>query len=196
VVRNDKNCDESASFVTPFGSGRGQTGRNYRDMAFIIRRAEPSDWEAYRSIRLRSLREEPAAFASQYETEAGFEPDRWRERLTAGAAYLAFDDDHGLVGTAAGLQIGDGITLVVGMYVAPHARGQGCAHQLLDAIADMAARRQDERLILEVSESNARAVRSYRCYGFKETGRRRAMHRDPTVTEIEFAYVLAGRDAD
>ena len=44
-------------------------------MTFVIRPAEPSDWEAVRDIRLRSLREEPDAYASEYQTEARFEPD-------------------------------------------------------------------------------------------------------------------------
>src|SRR5215213_3591873 len=83
-------------------------------MAFMIRRAEPSDWEAYREIRLRSLREEPAAYASQYETEEAFVPQLWRERLATGSTFLAFDDDHALVGTATGLQMADGDTLVAG----------------------------------------------------------------------------------
>jgi GNAT superfamily N-acetyltransferase len=162
-------------------------------MAFMIRRAEPADWEACRAIRLRALREEPAAYASQYEMEAQFEPDVWRERLANGATFLAFNGDHLLVGIATGLRIADGDTLVVGMYVAPEARGQGCAHVLLDAVAELANQRRDRRLVLEVSESNLRAARSYRSYGFIETGGRRAMDRDPTIIEIELAYPLPDR---
>jgi ribosomal protein S18 acetylase RimI-like enzyme len=99
-------------------------------------------------------------------------------------------DDQVLVGTATGMRTGDGDTLVVGMYVAPEARGQGCAQLLLDAIADLASQRQDRRLVLEVSESNLRAASCYRSYGFVETGRRRAMERDPTIIEIELRYLL------
>ena len=53
-------------------------------------------------------------------------------------------------------------------------------------------RRQGKRLVLEVAESNIRAARSYRSYGFVETGQRRTLDRDPSITEIEFAYPLAG----
>jgi ribosomal protein S18 acetylase RimI-like enzyme len=77
------------------------------------------------------------------------------------------------------------------MYVAPQARGQHWAHHLLDAIADVAVRRQDQRLVLEVNESNVRAGRCYRSYGFVETGRRRTMDRDPAITEIELGYSLS-----
>jgi ribosomal protein S18 acetylase RimI-like enzyme len=156
----------------------------------MIRPAGPSDWEAVRDIRLRSLGEEPDAYASEYQTEARFEPDLWKQRLATASSYLAFDDHRALVGIATGLDTGDGDTYVVGMYVAPEARGSGCAHQLLDAIAGVAARRQGKRLVLEVAESNIRATRSYRSYGFVATGRRRSLERDPSINEIEFAYPL------
>jgi ribosomal protein S18 acetylase RimI-like enzyme len=156
----------------------------------MIRAAGPSDWEAVRDIRLRSLREEPDAYASDYQTEARFEPALWKQRLATASSYLAFDDDHALVGIAIGLDAGDGDMYVVGMYVTPDARGSGCAHLLLDAIADLATRRHRKRLVLEAAESNIRATRSYRSYGFVETGRRRTLDRDPSITEIEFAYPL------
>lgn len=160
------------------------------EMSFTIVHAEPSDWETYRAIRLRSLREEPAAYASQYEIERHYRADLWKQWMANGGTFLAFDDDQVLVGTATGMRAGDADTLVVGMYVAPEARGQGCAQLLLDAIADLATQRQDGRLVLEVSESNLRAASCYRSYGFVETGRRRAMERDPTIIEIELGYLL------
>jgi ribosomal protein S18 acetylase RimI-like enzyme len=156
----------------------------------MIRLAHQSDWEAVRDIRLRSLREEPDAYASDYETEARFEPAKWKQRIETASSYLAFNDDDDLVGIATGVETGDGDTLVVGMYVAPEERGFGCAHQLLDAISDLAVRREGRRLLLEVAESNIRAARAYRSYGFVETGRRRTLERDPSITEIELVYPL------
>jgi ribosomal protein S18 acetylase RimI-like enzyme len=161
-------------------------------MTLMIRPAEPPDWEAVRDIRLRSLREEPDAYASEYQTEARLEPEVWKQRLATASTCLAFDDDHALVGIATGLDTGNGDTYVVGMYVAPEARGSGCAHQLLHAIAELALRRQGKRLVLEVAESNIRAARFYRSYGFVETGQRRALDRDPSITEIELEYPLEG----
>ena len=160
------------------------------DMSFMIIRAGLEDWEAVRDIRLRSLREEPDAYASDYETEARFEPDKWKQRIATASSYLALNDDHDLVGIATGLETGDGDTYVVGMYVAPEARRMGCAHQLLDAIADLSVRHQGKRLVLEVAESNIRAARAYRSYGFVETGERRTLERDPKITEIELEYLL------
>jgi hypothetical protein len=56
----------------------------------MIRHAEPSGWETYRAIRLRSLREEPDTYAADYETEAGYQPQLWHERLATAFTYLAF----------------------------------------------------------------------------------------------------------
>lgn len=178
-----------------FRQERDQSGGHYWAMTFMIIRAEPEDWEAYRAIRLRSLREEAHAYAADYQTEARYQPDLWRQRLATAFSYLAFDDDHDLVGTATGLWTRDGDMHIVAMYVAPVARGLGCAHQLLDVIADLAIRRRGKRLVLEVAESNVRASRCYHSYGFLETGRRRKMDRDPSITEIELEYPLPAEQA-
>jgi ribosomal protein S18 acetylase RimI-like enzyme len=47
-----------------------------------------------------------------------------------------------------------------------------------------------DRLVLEVTDSNISAARSYRAYGFVETGRQRPMERDSSTVQIEFAYPL------
>jgi ribosomal protein S18 acetylase RimI-like enzyme len=159
-------------------------------MAFMIERAEPEDWETYRAIRLRSLREEPAAYAADYETEVRYPTDLWTERLATAFTYLAFTDDHELVGTATGLWTRDGDMHVVAMYVDPQARGLRCAHRLLDAIAAVAIQRHANRLVLQVADSNIGAARSYRAYGFVETGQQRPMDRDSSIIEIELAYAL------
>jgi len=161
-------------------------------MTFRITRATLEDWEACRAIRLRSLREEPDAYSSEYETEASYPRDLWQERLATAWTFLVSNDDHDLLGIATGVWTRDGDTHVVGMYVAPQARGRRCAHQLLDAIADLALRRDGKRLVLDVADSSISAAHSYRAYGFIDTGRRRPMERDPSITQIELAYPLRG----
>jgi ribosomal protein S18 acetylase RimI-like enzyme len=159
-------------------------------MGFMIKRAERADWETYRAIRLRSLRDEPEAYAADYETEALYPTDLWMERLANAFSYLTFTDDHDLVGTATGAWTRDGDMHVVAMYVDPQRRGRRCAHRLLDAIADLAIQRQAKRLVLEVADSNISAARSYHAYGFAETGRQRPMDRDSSIVQIEFAHPL------
>jgi GNAT superfamily N-acetyltransferase len=159
-------------------------------MEFRIRTGTPDDWPAYRDIRLRMLQEAPDAYGSSYAVEAGFSESKWRERVTNPMLFLALDSNEELVGTATGLADPNGTVEVVAMYVAPKARGQGCAGQLLDAVAAAARERGAQRLALRVTAGNQPATRSYLRYGFLPTGRAWPMGRKPELTEVELALTL------
>ena len=47
-----------------------------------IRRVGPEGWEVVRDLRLRALRDAPAAFESTYEGEQGRSEEEWRAWLT------------------------------------------------------------------------------------------------------------------
>ena len=95
-----------------------------------------------------------------------------------------------VVGTATGLAAQNGTVQVVAMYVEPGARGQGCAGQLLDAVAAAARERGAHRLALRVTAGNQAASRCYTRYGFVPTGRSWPMERRPELTEVELALSL------
>ena len=44
---------------------------------------EPADWETWRDLRLRALRDSPSAFGSTYDREATYDKALWRDRLSA-----------------------------------------------------------------------------------------------------------------
>ena len=164
------------------------------NMEFKIIRAEPHDWRTFAELRLHYLRAEPAAYGSDYAREVGYGAELWQERLAANWSFLAYPADapNGApIGTATGLWLGDGDTLVVAMYVAPGSRRAGCAHRLLDRIAQVARDRGGRRLLLDVTDLESAAGRCYARYGFSETGMRRPMDRDPTLTEIRLAFDLS-----
>ncbi len=163
-------------------------------MEFKIIRAEPQDWQTFVELRLHYLRTEPAAYGSTYAREVGFGAELWQERLAANWSFLAYpadDPDAAPAGTATGLWLGDGDVLVVAMYVAPAHRRAGCAHRLLDRIAQVARDQGGRRLLLDVTDLESAAGRCYTRYGFNETGSRRPMDRDPTLTEIRLAFDLS-----
>jgi GNAT superfamily N-acetyltransferase len=154
--------------------------------------AQPSDWATYRELRLRSLRESPDAYGSTYAFEADFSAELWQQRLAGATTFLAaLDGDRGApIGTATGLgRDGDDVP-VVGMYVVPDRRGSGCAHRLLDAVADLAREQAARRLVLCVTDLSGPAGRCYRRYGFVPTGNRHPMARDQDLVEVELAYPL------
>ena len=39
------------------------------------------EWEAYRALRLRALKEEPQAFAASYAEQVQYPPEQWQMRL-------------------------------------------------------------------------------------------------------------------
>ena len=159
-------------------------------MAFDIHSGTPGDWQVYRDIRLRMLRATPDAYASSYAVEAAFPESRWRQRLDNPMLFLASDQRGEVVGTATGVPRPDGTVEVVAMYVAPEARGQGCASQLLDAVAAGARKGGARRLTLLVTAGNHAANRCYTRYGFRPTGRAGPMGRKPELTEVELAMSL------
>lgn len=159
-------------------------------MTFAIRSGAPDDWQVYRNIRLRMLAETPDAYASSYAVEAASPESRWRQRLENPMLFLASDQRAEVVGTVTGVEHAAGTVEVVAMYVAPEARGKGCAGQLLDAVAAAARDRGAHRLTLRVTAGNRTAHRSYTRYGFRPTGRSRPMERKPELTEIELALSL------
>jgi GNAT superfamily N-acetyltransferase len=163
-------------------------------MSVQIVTARPSDWWAYRELRLRSLQESPDAYGSTYAYEADFSPEVWQQRLAGATTYLAVPDGdrQAPIGTVTGLATDeDGNLPIVAMYVLPDRRGSGCAHLLLDAVADLGRQRESRRLVLCVTDLDGPAGRCYRRYGFVPTGNRHPLARDPDVVEVELAYALA-----
>jgi ribosomal protein S18 acetylase RimI-like enzyme len=143
-----------------------------------IRMLGPADAAAFKSLRLRGLRESPEAFGSTYEEEADRPIEEAGERLARGpddAVYGAVDDDGALVGVAGlhrpGNRKGRHRAGIWGMYVAPEARGHGLGRALLQALADH-ARTLDgvHRLELGVTTTNTPARELYRAFGFVTYG--------------------------
>jgi ribosomal protein S18 acetylase RimI-like enzyme len=159
-------------------------------MGRVIHYADVTDWRRVKDIRLQSLLEAPTAYGSSYEREVGFTDLDWQERLTTARTYLAIDEDGDTVGTATALWTRDGDMHLVGMYVAPAARGTGCAAELIDAVVATAIERGARRTVLQAAAGNEAAVRCYTRYGFAPTGRRVTRQERPELTEVEYALPL------
>ncbi len=143
-----------------------------------IRRLSPSDITEYRRLRLRGLRESPAALGSSYSEEvkrpAGAFVDRLRQapgRWTMGA----FDNDQ-LVGVLRLIRE-DKIkerhkASIFGMYVDRRWRRKGIGRALLKHAIEIARRlRGLKQVKLAVVEGNHPALHLYETAGFKVYGR-------------------------
>ena len=134
-----------------------------------VRQLTTADVEVYRTLRLQGLRDHPQAFGADADEEAAWSIDDWMARLQRRFTFGAFVGDT-LVGTAAlstdpGRKHGHRGCLV-GMYVAPAARGTGAARALVAAVLER-ARGRVETVELGVGIANAPAIELYLTCGFR-----------------------------
>lgn len=159
-------------------------------MSISILAAGPKDWAAVRALRLRALQEVPAAYGSTYAAELRLSEADWQERLATAQTYLALDANL-VVGMVTAIWARNADMHLDGMYVAPPARGSGGAQALIEAVVELTQWRGGDRVVLQVTEGNAPALRCYEQFGFVSTGRRWPRERDPDLVEIEYAYPVA-----
>lgn len=129
-------------------------------------------WQRYRAVRLRALRDTPDAFASTYADEEAFPVKNWRRRLTSGAqTFIAVlgDKDVGSV-TGAAWRGRDGVAGLFGMWVAPEARRKGAGSLLVQRVIDWAVTAGFDHVFLDVADSNHAAIKLYESAGFRPTG--------------------------
>jgi putative hydrolase of HD superfamily len=162
-----------------------------------ILRLGPGDEERYKEIRLRALAEAPTAFGSTLEREQAFAPGVWASRLAdEGTATLLAVHDGRAVGTAAvRIETADHAQLL-GVWVAPDARGLGVGHRLLDAALDAVRERGARHLRLWVTEGNHHARVLYERAGFRPTGERQPLPSDSSLMEIQLVRDVGGLLAD
>lgn len=139
----------------------------------IVRQLLASEFEVYRTIRLRALRGDSAAFDSSYEREALFDEATWARRLTslqgrAGAVFVAeiSGRSQGMMGLGHGPTSGQAV--VWGMWADPAVRRRGVGRQLLTAGHQWARNQGLRSISLEVFPESVAAVALYRSAGFSQ----------------------------
>lgn len=148
----------------------------------------PRDARLLRSIRLRSLQDAPSAFGSSYDRELLLTAEDWRSRLRleSSSTFIDQETDGSVVGLATGIPDSRDSSLahLVGMWVAPEARGTGVGDRLVIGILGWARREGFRAVRLRVTDGNRPAERLYERHGFQRTGN--TFHRDRDgLTEIE-----------
>ena len=150
----------------------GMAGRLGTLRGVVVRQLRASEVDVYRTIRLRALECDSAAFESSYEREASFDDATWRSRLASfagrpGSVFVVEID-----GRAEGMMgIGQGPietqSVVWGMWVAPAFRRRGYGEQLLAAGLTWARELGLESISLDVFPANTAAVALYQAAGFR-----------------------------
>jgi RimJ/RimL family protein N-acetyltransferase len=138
-------------------------------VSYSIRRLTADDAEAYRAIRLKSLRDHPEAYAATYDSASAWPDSDWSQTLEGLCLFGAVADAGQLVGLAGFMQEGGDKDRhrgwLIQMYVDPAFRGTGCAMRLVETILDY-ARGRVMQVHLGVWDQNPAAIRFYERAGF------------------------------
>jgi ribosomal protein S18 acetylase RimI-like enzyme len=127
---------------------------------------DPDGWERWREMRLNALGEAPESFCSSLSDWEHQSELAWRDRLTnVPVNFIATleGDDAGMVSAA----MSNNDVELIGMWVAPFARGRGVGDELVRAVIDWSRSQQPTKLILRVLQGNDRAATLYRRHGFE-----------------------------
>jgi GNAT superfamily N-acetyltransferase len=157
----------------------------------VVRRIAPDDVGVARELRLRALKTDPSSFGSTYEREAAFADEIWEERVARGArgddaaTLLAFRADEA-VGLVSGFRDEEEATVfdVVGMWVAPEARGEGIGRRLLEEIESWFASCGGIEVRLSVTNEAAAARGLYASAGYEPDGRADESPHTPGLVEL------------
>ena len=171
-------------------------------MSYRVHRVTADDWQRIKTLRLAALADTPIAFVERYEDAAQAPDAEWQFRAERAARatnlqVLAATDDGEWVGMMSAFIPEDAEpdqAKLVGVWVHPDHRGQsaGVAELLLDAVINWA---RDEvavdRLDLQVTETNRRAIAFYLRNGFVPNGRDEPYPLDESLTELGMSRALA-----
>ena len=153
---------------------------------YEIRSIAISDWPKLKSIRLRALKNDPDAFGSAYAFESMQGDAYWQDwaagssvsgrRLTALAQSNQTD-----IGMGGAKREGHAVEIVA-LWVDPGFRRIGVALRILDFIRNVMPASSH---FLWVNANHAAAIALYARAGFRDTGMRQSLPRDPNVLEMK-----------
>ena len=153
----------------------------------VVERAEETDWERVKAVRLAALAESPSAFGSTLAEEREYGEADWREWCRDTAAFLAVQDGVP-IGIAAGVNgTSRDERKLIAMWLHPGHRGAGASTALLAAVRTWALRDGATTLMLWVTRSNHAAARLYRRAGFSETGACKPLPSNPALIADQLA---------
>ena len=140
------------------------------------RRATKDDVKLFKDVRLMALKDSPEAYGSTYESAVRRDHESWKDQLwgtTAGAdrnTLFAFDGDR-CIGIAALYREPSALSGdLIMMWVAPEYRGSAAASALVQNLLCWAKDSGFSAVSLNVTDTNARAIRFYKNQGFHPTG--------------------------
>ncbi len=150
----------------------------------------------FKEVRLKALKESPDAFGSTYESALQRDERSWQDQLwstTTGDdrnTQFAFEGDQ-CIGIAAlyrepSAPSGD----IIMMWVDPRYRGSSAASSLVRVLLSWAKDSGFVAVSLEVTDSNARAIKFYENEGFHDTGEKVEVDSNRALSGIRMTQKL------
>ncbi|GMA38429.1 GNAT family N-acetyltransferase [Mobilicoccus caccae] len=165
---------------------------------FSVRVLSEAEWELYREMRLRALRESPEAFVADIATEEDYDEQLWRDRMNRSDRMICYsgDDPVGIASVRMNEALFENAAELFSLWISPSLRGEGLAAKLVVAASELAEKKGASQLVYWVGTDNARAVAFASSYGFRPTEHRREPRTESARSEgieEELAMVLALR---
>jgi len=161
----------------------------------FVRPLTPNDWQMFRDVRLKALREHPDVFLRSYETEKKLSEAEWKNTLDGiGKCVMGLFDNDQLIGLAAVFprpnDSGGYNGLMAMDYIDAEYRGRDLSKLLYKARIDWAKNQSSfKKLMTSHREGNEASRRANQAFGFK--------FMDKTLTEwpdgskaLEYNYEL------
>ena len=142
-------------------------------------RLQLNEWEKFRDLRLRGLKEEPQAFGASYEENLKYTEEEWKRRLQNALEektnWLIFAKDGdklvGLIGAFVNKEKSQDTATIYSVYVPREERGKGIAKKLMEELLERILKNKDiKKLELDVNKDQVAAVGLYEKFGFKIVG--------------------------
>ena len=139
-----------------------------------IVRLPVSEWQSYKTLRLRALKVDPKAFGSSYEKESQAPDEKWQERLSNDNWILFAKAEGQLVGMMGAFQTetdkASQTANIYGVYVAQEARGKGVSGMLMEKLLGLLNEKSIVSVKLSVNKDQLAAVALYQKFGFEVAG--------------------------
>ncbi len=135
---------------------------------------KPNEWQLYKDLRLKALKEEPKAFSSTFEDNSKHPDEFWTRRLEDASKnntqWLLFAKAHdeiiGMVGAFLEKEIDN--AHVIAVYVVPEARGRGISKLLMtELLKKIRTNRLIKKITVEVNLEQEAALNLYKTSGFE-----------------------------
>lgn len=140
-----------------------------------IARLPQERWGAFKNLRLKALKTDPAAFGSSFEEEAKFSDGVWQERLRNALFALSDGEPVGMLSYVFSNRAKTRhVVNIYGVYVTPRQRGLGIGEKLMkQALSDIRKNKHIVKVDLSVNAHLHPAVSLYEKAGFERVGRAR-----------------------